>query len=94
MPDYRICEIGQNGRVLRVTVESAPIAIAHAEGLPTARAIELWEGKLWAPNDARGSKRPLLPNGIVRPAMSLEDDLRRVEEHSPKRDALCNGRRA
>ena len=26
-------------------------------------------------------KRPLLPNGIVRPAMSIEDDLRRVEEH-------------
>src|SRR5262249_20654667 len=35
-----------------------------------------------APNDARGSeKKPLSPNGIVRPAMSLEDDLRRVEEH-------------
>ena len=81
MPDYRICEIGQNGRVLRVTVESAPIAIAHAEGLPMARAIEVGEGKLWAPNDARGSKRPLLPNGIVRPAMNLEDDLRRLEEH-------------
>ena len=32
MPDYRICEIGQNGRVLRVlielTVESDPVAIA------------------------------------------------------------------
>jgi hypothetical protein len=25
-------------------------------------------------------KKPLLPNGIVRPAMSFEDDLRRVEE--------------
>ena len=28
-----------------------------------------------------GSKKPLLPNGIARPAMSFEDDLRRVEEH-------------
>src|SRR5215813_8075259 len=26
-------------------------------------------------------KKPLLLNGIARPAMSLEDDLRRVEEH-------------
>ena len=85
MPDYRICEIGQSGRVLRVlielTVESDPVAIAYAERVPTARAIEVWEGKLRGPNDARGSKRPLLPNGIVRLAMNLEDDLRRVEEH-------------
>jgi hypothetical protein len=58
MPDYRICEIGQNGCVLRVlielTVESDPVAIAYAGRLPTARAIEVWEGKLRAPNDARG----------------------------------------
>jgi hypothetical protein len=42
MPDYRICEIGQNGRVLRMlklTVESDPVAIAYAERLPTAGAI-------------------------------------------------------
>ena len=84
MPDHRIYEIEQNGRVLRalteLTVASDPAAIAYAERLPTARAIEVWEGELRAPYDAR-AKRPLLPNGIVRPATSLEDDLRRVEEH-------------
>jgi hypothetical protein len=31
--------------------------------------------------NALRSKKPLLPNGIARPAMSFEDDLRRVEEH-------------
>ena len=66
-----------NGRVLRVlielTVESDPVAIAYAGRLPTARAIEVWEGK-------RG--RRMMPEAkIVRPAMSLEDDIRRVEEH-------------
>jgi hypothetical protein len=72
-----------NGRVQRVlvelTVERDPVAIAYAERLPTARAIEVWEGKLRPPYDARGSKKPLLP--IVRPAMSFEDDFRRVEEN-------------
>jgi hypothetical protein len=50
-------------------------------GYQQREQFEVGEGKLWAPNDARGSKRPLLPNGIVRPAMNLEEDLRRVEEH-------------
>jgi len=49
MPDYRIYEIGQDGRVVRLLAElmldNDVTAIAYAEQLPTVEAIEIWEGK-------------------------------------------------
>ena len=49
MPDYRIYEIGQDGRVVRLLAElmldNDVTAIAYAEQLPIVEAIELWEGK-------------------------------------------------
>jgi hypothetical protein len=49
MPDYRIYEIGQDGRVVRLlaelTLDNDVTAIAYAEQLPTVEAIEIWEGK-------------------------------------------------
>jgi hypothetical protein len=48
MSVYRICEIGQDGAVLRtlieISVETDNVAIAYAERLPLAgRVIEVWQ---------------------------------------------------
>ena len=48
MSVYRICEIGQDGAVLRtlieISVETDNVAIAYAERLPlTGRVIEVWQ---------------------------------------------------
>jgi hypothetical protein len=49
MPDYRIYEIGQDGRIVRLLAEltlyNDVTAIAYAEQLATVEEIEIWEGK-------------------------------------------------
>ena len=61
MPDYRIYEIGQDGRVVRLlaelTLDNDVTAIAYAEQLPTVEAIELWEGERLV-DSVRLSPRP------------------------------------
>ena len=61
MPDYRIYEIGQDGRVVRLlaelTLDNDVTAIAYAEQLPNVEATEIWEGERLV-DSVRLSPRP------------------------------------